>query len=410
MFKIPNSKRKHIVFIGRRNVGKSSLVNAFIGQDLCIVSDTAGTTTDPVKKAMELLPHGPVVLIDTAGLDDIGELGQKRINKTIKAISTAHFAVLVLEATERMSREEKEIIKYLNKISVPFLIAVNKIENGVNSGLLDEIKILQATHFEISCKENVGIDALKKKITRLLPSEKEPPLIRNLINRGDVVVLVVPIDSGAPKGRIILPQVQTLREALDTDAVVIVAKDTELKAVLDNLKTPPDLVVTDSQVIKKVAAEVPLEVKLTTFSILMARHKGDLPAFVGAIKKIETLQDGDRILIAEACTHHAQADDIGRVKIPRWLHLHTKKNLIIDIRSGEDFPERLSDYKLIIHCGGCMITRQMMQVRIKEAKLLEVPMINYGVLISYMHGAVPRVLKPFEEAMAEWERVREVVG
>ena len=410
MDKVPQSKRKHIVFIGRRNVGKSSLVNAFIGQDLCIVSDVAGTTTDPVKKAMELLPHGPVVLIDTAGIDDVGELGQKRINKTIKAISTADFAVLVLEATVRMSREEKDIIKYLNKISVPFLIAVNKIENGVNAGLLDEIKILQATHFEISCKENVGIDTLKKKITRMLPSENEPPLISDLVSRGDVVILVVPIDSGAPKGRLILPQVQTLREALDTDAIVIVAKDTELKAVIDNLKSPPDLVVTDSQAIMKVVAEVPDEVKLTTFSILMARHKGDLTAFVGALKKVETLQDGDRILIAEACTHHAQADDIGRVKIPRWLSAHLKKNLLFDLRSGEDFPEKLSEYKLIIHCGACMITRQMMQVRIKEAKLLDVPMINYGVLISYMHGAIPRVLEPFEEAMAEWEKVKEAVG
>ncbi len=405
MNSVPNSERKHIVFVGRRNAGKSSLVNSFLGQDLCIVSETPGTTTDPVKKAMELLPFGPIVLVDTAGIDDVGDLGEKRINKTIKALSTADFAVIVLDARERLSPEEWELFSYVSKISVPYLVAVNKIEYGVNPLLLSEIKLLGALHFEISCSENVGIDNLKNKIVRLLPKDPGPPLIGDLVSQGDVVVLVVPIDLGAPKGRLILPQVQTIREALDEDTIVIVAKDKELRSALYSLKNPPDLVVTDSQAIMRVAADVPENVKLTTFSILMARYKGDLQEFVNALKAVDSLEDGDKVLIAEACTHHAQEDDIGRVKIPRWLRNHTKKNIVLDVKSGGDFPEDLSTYKLIVHCGGCMLTRSVMQSRIKQARLVDVPIVNYGVLISYMHGAIPRAILPFGEAMAQWEKV-----
>lgn len=404
MNSVPKSERKHIVFIGKRNVGKSTLVNAFIGQDLCIVSDVAGTTTDPVKKSMELLPYGPIVLVDTAGIDDVGELGKKRINKTIKAITTADFAIVVLDARERLSPEEFELFKYLQKISIPYIIAVNKIEYGVNPLLLSEIKWLDAIHFEISCAENVGIDVLKTKVIRALPGDSAPPLIGDLVSQGDVVVLVVPIDLGAPKGRLILPQVQTIRESLDEDTIVVVAKDKELRSVLYALKNPPDLVVTDSQAIMRVAADVPESVKLTTFSILMARHKGDLPTFVRGLKAVDALQDGDNVLIAEACSHHAQQDDIGRVKIPRWLRLHTKKDINFDINSGGDFPEDLSKYKLIIHCGGCMLTRQSMQARIKQATLMEIPIVNYGVLISHMHGAIPRALEPFDEVNNLWKR------
>ncbi len=402
MNSVPNSERRHIVFVGRRNVGKSSLVNAFIGQDLCIVSEVAGTTTDPVKKAMELLPFGPIILIDTAGIDDVGELGEKRINKTIKAIASADFAVVVVEAAVQLSPKEWELFNYLNKISIPYVIAVNKIEFGVNQLLLSEIKYLNATHFEISCAENVGIDALKRRVVRMLPNEIGPPLIGDLVSQGDVVVLVVPIDLGAPKGRLILPQVQTIREALDEDTIVIVCKDKELRSVLYNLKSSPDLVITDSQAIMRVAADVPDNVKLTTFSILMARYKGDLQTFVKGLHTVEKLQDGDKILIAEACSHHAQEDDIGRVKIPRWLRLHTKKDLQFDVSSGLEFPNNLIDYKLIVHCGGCMLTRRAMQMRIKEAQILDIPIVNYGVLISYMHGAIPRVLIPFEEAAGQW--------
>ncbi len=396
------SERKHVAIIGRRNVGKSSLVNAFLGQELCIVSDVAGTTTDPVHKSMELLPYGPIVLVDTAGIDDEGELGEKRVSKTIKVIASADFAIVVLDAQERISPKEWELFNYLAKINLPFIIAVNKIEFGVNPVLLTEMKFLKATHFEVSCAENVGIDALKSKVIRMLPQESGPPLIGDLVNQGDVVVLVVPIDLGAPKSRLILPQVQTIREALDEDTIVVVVKDKELRSVLYALKNPPDLVVTDSQAIMRVAADVPDNVKLTTFSILMARHKGDLPFFVKGLKAVESLQDGDKVLIAEACTHHEQADDIGRVKIPRWLRLHTKKNLEFVVTSGGDFPDNLSEFKLIVHCGGCMLTRKAMQSRVKQAALIEVPVVNYGVLISYMHGAIPRVLLPFEDAAAEW--------
>ncbi len=404
MNSVPNSERRHIVFVGKRNVGKSSLVNAFIGQDLCIVSEVAGTTTDPVKKAMELLPYGPIVLVDTAGIDDVGELGEKRISKTIKAITSSDFAIVVLEASEQLSPKEWELFSYLNKISIPYVIAVNKIEFGINQLLLSEIKWLNATHFEVSCAENVGIDALKRKVVRLLPNEIGPPLISDLVSQGDVVVLVVPIDLGAPKGRLILPQVQTIREALDEDTIVVVAKDKELRSVLYNLKNPPDLVITDSQAIMRVAADVPENVKLTTFSILMARHKGDLQTFVKGLRVIDELNDNDKILIAEACTHHPQEDDIGRVKIPRWLRSYTKKDLQFDVTSGLDFPNNLSDYKLIIHCGGCMLTRRAMKMRIKESQIFDIPIVNYGILISYMHGAVPRALLPFEEAIEEWEK------
>ena len=401
MQSVPKSERKHIVITGRRNVGKSSLVNAFLGQDLCIVSEVAGTTTDPVKKSMELLPYGPIVIVDTAGIDDIGELGAKRISKTTKAISSADFVIVVLDARERIAPKEWELFSFLTKAAIPFILAVNKIEFGVNPFLLSEIKLLNATHFEISCAENVGIDVLKSKVIRMLPAESGIPLIGDLVNQGDVVVMVVPIDLGAPKGRLILPQVQTIREALDEDTIVVVTKDKELRSTLYALKNPPDLVVTDSQAIMRVAADVPDNVKLTTFSILMARYKGDLPLFVKGLKAVDSLENGDKVLIAEACTHHDQADDIGRVKIPRWLRLHTKKNLIFTINSGGDFPDDISDYKLIIHCGGCMLSRQAMQARIKQTLLMEIPIVNYGVLISYMHGAIPRALLPFEE-VADW--------
>ncbi|MBI5662493.1 MAG: [FeFe] hydrogenase H-cluster maturation GTPase HydF [Ignavibacterium album] len=406
MEKVAQANRPHIAIVGRRNVGKSSLVNALLGQDLSIVSDVPGTTTDPVKKAFELLPYGPVVLVDTAGIDDEGELGQKRISKTIKILSQSDFALVVLDARERLQSKELELLAYLDKISVNYIVAINKIEFGVNPQLLDELKELRITHFEVSCKEKVGIDELKRKMIRMLPAEIEPPLISDIVSQGDVVVMVVPIDLGAPKGRLILPQVQTIREALDEDTIVIVCKDKELRSTLDNLKNYPDLVITDSQAIMRVAADVPEKVKLTTFSILMARHKGDLPTFVKGLKRVEELENGDKVLIAEACTHHAQADDIGTVKIPRWLRNHTKKDLQIDVAHGADYPENLSDYKLIIHCGGCMLTRRAMLTRMNEAKLLDVPIVNYGVLISYMHGAIPRALRPFEEAITEWERLK----
>jgi [FeFe] hydrogenase H-cluster maturation GTPase HydF len=403
--KVASAERIHIAIVGKRNVGKSSLINCLTNQELSIVSETPGTTTDPVSKAVELLPYGPVVIIDTAGIDDEGELGEKRISSTIKSISKADFAIIVLDARNELDKSETELITYLQKIEVPFFAVINKIEFGINSDLLTELEALEITYFEISCKENAGIDIFKKKLIHILPDCNEPPLISDLVGQGDVVVMVVPIDLGAPKGRLIKPQVQSIREALDEDTICVIVKDKELRSALSSLRSPPDLVITDSQVIMRVNADVPENIRLTTFSILMARHKGNLTEFVKGIRRVEELENGDKVLISEACTHHAQEDDIGTVKIPRWLRNHTKKNLQINMVHGYDFPDNLSEYKLIIHCGGCMLTRKAMQVRLKQARLLDIPIVNYGVLISYMHGAVPRVLLPFDEALVEWEKV-----
>ena len=405
MNKTAQSERLHIAFIGKRNAGKSSLMNKFIGQDLAIVSEIPGTTTDPVKKAMELLPFGPVVLIDTAGIDDIGELGQKRISKTIQIISEADFALIILDSQVRLSEKERSLIEHLKTLELPFLCVINKSDLGINYELIEELDSLGLKHHSVSCITGESIYDLKEKVIKMLPDGEDPPLVGDLIKQHDIIVLVVPIDLGAPKGRLIMPQVQTIRESLDEDANVVVAKDKELRAALSKLSEPPKLIVTDSQAIMRVAADVPDDISLTTFSILMARYKGDLPQYVRGLKRIEELKNGDKVLIAEACSHHAQEDDIGKVKIPRWLRLYTKKNLEIDIRNGHDFPDNLSDYKLIVHCGGCMLTRKAMQVRIKQAKLMGVPIVNYGVAISYMHGAIPRALLPFSEAVTAWEEI-----
>lgn len=406
MSKVALSERIHIAFVGRRNVGKSSLMNKFIGQDLVIVSDTPGTTTDPVRKSMELLPFGPVVLIDTAGIDDVGELGEKRISKTIKVLTECDFAIVVLDSQERLSEKEKNLFEEIKSLEIPFIAVINKSELGINYELVEELNSLKIPFHSVSCLKDDGIFSLKEKVSKILPQEEEIPLVSDLIKQHDVIVLVVPIDLGAPKGRLILPQVQTIRESLDVDSIVVVAKDKELRSVLSKLKDNPKLVVTDSQAIMRVNADVPEEIPLTTFSILMARYKGDLKEYVKGLVRIEELQNGDKVLIAEACTHHAQEDDIGKIKIPRWLRLHTKKDLEIHNVNGFDYPENLRDYKLIVHCGGCMITRKMMQQRIKQAKFSGVPIVNYGVAISYMHGAVPRALQPFPEAIEEWNKLK----
>ena len=405
MNRVAKAERVHIAIVGKRNVGKSSLINGLTNQELSIVSDIAGTTTDPVSKAVELLPYGPVVIVDTAGIDDEGELGRKRISKTIKSLSSADFAIIVIDASEQLDDCEADLITHIQRIGIPLIAVVNKIELGTNPLLLDELRALEVNHFEVSCKENVGIDSLKRNLIQLLPTDVEFSLIGDLLGKGDVVVMVVPIDLGAPKGRIIKPQVQAIREALDENTICMVVKEKELSHALNSLKNPPDLVITDSQAIMHVAKDVPESVKLTTFSILMARQKGDLTELVNGLKKVNDLENGDKILIAEACTHHAQADDIGTVKIPRWLKLHTNKELIIDIKHGLDFPENLSEYKLIVHCGACMLTRRTMNVRIKQAKLMNVPIVNYGILISYMHGAIPRVLEPFQSAYTRWQNL-----
>lgn len=397
MTKVSNAERKHIVFIGKRNVGKSSLINSFSGQEMSIVSKVAGTTTDPVRKAMELLPFGPVVLIDTAGIDDTGELGEKRISKTIKAVSSADFVLFVIDANNKLEEIDREYIQHLINSKIHFAFVLTKIDLGINYKLVDEISFFQKPILKTSSIEKNGIHELKEAVSKLIPEEEEIPLLADLVGKGEIVVLVVPIDPGAPRGRIIKPQVQSLREALDGNSISVVVQTTELKEALAKLSQKPKLVVTDSQAIFEVAKDVPEDIPLTTFSILMARNKGELNALMSGIKKIDNLKNGDSVLISEACTHHAQKDDIGRVKIPRWLKEHTKKTLNIDIAAGRDYPEDLAKYKLVIHCGACMITRTDMQSRIKQAEITGVPIVNYGLIISYMHGVIPRVLEPFSK-------------
>ncbi len=405
MKKASDSSRLHIAIVGRRNVGKSLLVNTLLGQDVSVVSEIAGTTIKSIMNKFELSPYGPVVIVDTAGIDDEGELGRKRLTETVKVLSSSDFALVVIDAREILQSKELELFAYLDKLQINYIVAVNKIEFGVNPELLDELRELRITYFEISCKEKAGIEDLKRKMIRLLPAYYNLPLVSDIVSQGDVIVMVVPVEHGAQKRSLILPQVQTIREALDKDTIVIVCKDKEFRSTLDNLKNYPDLVITDSRAFIQMAADVPEKVKLTTFSILMARHKGNLPVFVNGLRRIEELQNHDKVLIAEACSHHAPEDDLGPVKIPRWLRNHTAKDLHIEIIHGNDFPENLSDYKLIVHCGGCMLTPRTMRRRINEAKLMDVPIVNYGVLTSYMHGAVPRALFPFGEAFSTWEKI-----
>lgn len=395
---VSNAERKHIVFIGKRNVGKSALINSFAGQEMSIVSEVAGTTTDPVKKAMELLPFGPVVLVDTAGIDDIGDLGKQRINKTIKSISAADFVLYVIDSQNTIEAIDIEYINRLLNNKIPFAFVITKTDLPINSQLQTDLTDFGKPIFETSSIKKDGIHNLKEGVIKLIPDENEIPLVSDLVGKGEIIVLVVPIDPGAPRGRIIKPQVQALRESLDVNAISVVVQATELKDALSKLNQKPKLVVTDSQAILSVAQDVPEDIPLTTFSILMARSKGELSKLIGGIDKIDNLNDGDFVLISEACTHHAQKDDIGRVKIPRWLKNHTKKNLNIEVVAGKDYPDNLSKYKLIIHCGACMITRTEMQSRIKHAELMEIPIVNYGLIISYMHGAIPRVLKPLLDA------------
>ncbi|MBR6551445.1 MAG: [Clostridia bacterium] len=384
-----SAERIHIAFFGLRNAGKSSVVNAVTNQKLSVVSDVKGTTTDPVKKAMELLPIGPVVIIDTAGIDDEGDLGELRIKKTLNVLNKTDIAVLVIDATKGKQDEDLKLIKDFEKRNIPYIIAFNKCD------LLNEKLELKNNEIYVSAKESVNINELKELIGKLSNIEaEEKTLLGDVINTGDTVVLVTPIDSSAPKGRLILPQQQTIRELLDIGATVVVTKDTELQETLLNLKNPPKLVITDSQAFKKVSAIVPENIPLTSFSILFARYKGELWGAVSGADKLDNLHDGDLVLISEGCTHHRQCGDIGTEKLPNWIKNYTKKDINFQFTSGGDFPEDLTKYKLIIHCGACMLTEREMKSRIALANENQVPISNYGIIIAKINGILERATKP----------------
>ncbi len=396
----PGGSRLHISIFGRRNAGKSSIINALTGQQAAIVSAVAGTTTDPVVKSMEILPIGPVVITDTAGIDDVGELGALRIEKTLRVIDRTDLAVLVLDAAQPPDHFEDELLARLRERGRPVVLAINKVDLDTDisaAALWAAGHVLPLT--PVSALTRQGIDELKRKIIAAAPSDfLQTGVLDGLVGPGDLAVLVVPIDKAAPAGRLILPQVMTIRDALDHDAYTLVVKERELKFALENLKRPPKLVVTDSQAVLKAAADTPEEIPFTTFSILIARMKGDLEQLVRGVRAVEGLQPGDRVLIAEACTHHRQADDIGKVQIPRWLRQQVGGDIDFHFSSGPDFPADLDSYKLIIHCGGCMINRQEMLSRGLYAEAACVPMVNYGVFLSYTHGVLERALRPFPAA------------
>lgn len=386
----PSADRIHIGIFGRRNAGKSSIINAITGQNLAIVSDIKGTTTDPVLKAMELLPLGPVVLIDTPGLDDEGELGELRIKKAYQILNKTDIALLIVDSSVGMTMEDEKILSRIQEKRIPYLIVKNKCD------LLSEAIPSEEHTIFVSAANGKHISELKERIAALVPSdETEIPIVRDLLQPGDFVVLVVPIDASAPKGRLILPQQQTIRDILEAGAVSIVVKDTELKETLENLGKSPALVITDSQAFKEVAKIVPREIPLTSFSILFARHKGDLSIVAEGAHAIEQLKNGDTVLISEGCTHHRQCEDIGTVKIPRLLKNYTQADLNLEFTSGTEFPEDLSKYKLIIHCGGCTLNEREMKYRLHCAKDQNVPITNYGTAIAHMNGILKRSLEPF---------------
>lgn len=412
----PSANRVHIGFFGRRNAGKSSVVNAVTGQELAVVSDTKGTTTDPVYKSMELLPIGPVMIIDTPGFDDEGALGELRVRKTKQVLNKTDIAVLVVDATEGKKQCDEELIRIFKEKEIPYIIVNNKADllfdeisekvcqNNVSEQRKAEQNALLSSGQEqyVSALTGAGIYELKECIGKLTPNEDMTlKIVGDLLHPGDFVVLVVPIDSAAPKGRLILPQQQTIRDVLEANAAAIVVKESELKQTLEQLGRSPAMVITDSQVFEQVSEEVSKEIPLTSFSILMARYKGYLETAVNGVAAIDHLKDGDKILISEGCTHHRQCDDIGTVKIPRWLKQHTGKELIIETSSGTEFPEDLTSYALVIHCGGCMLNEREVKYRMKCAEDQKVPFTNYGIAIAQMKGILKRSIELFPNLNAE---------
>ncbi|WP_272701424.1 [FeFe] hydrogenase H-cluster maturation GTPase HydF [Desulfovibrio sp. Fe33] len=393
----PKGDRMVIALVGRRNAGKSSLINAIIGQEISIVADHPGTTTDPVAKHYELLPLGPVTFYDTAGLDDVGELGAQRVQAARRVLYRTDLALLVV-GEEGIGVPERTVLETLRSMDIPVIVVFNKADVATPSEAdVDFCRSAYLPCLSVCATNGRGVQYLKTMLVKSAPREycEEPLLVRDLVSEGDTVLCVVPLDLSAPKGRLILPQVQVLRDILDSDAVGVVVKDEELAGALDMLKKAPALVVTDSQVVRKVAAEVPEDVPLTTFSTLFARRKGDLRKLVQGADAVDSLRDGDKVLLCEACSHHTEADDIGRVKIPRWISRYTGKRLEFTMYSGHDFPEDLEEYSLAIHCGGCMINRREMLHRMRECALRQVPVTNYGVVISKVQGVLDRVVGVF---------------
>lgn len=389
----PASDRVHIGFFGRRNAGKSSIVNAVTGQELAIVSPVKGTTTDPVYKTMELLPMGPVMIIDTPGIDDEGTLGSQRVKKTQQVLNKTDVAVLVVDGTSGMTEVDRELVELFKEKKLSYKVVFNKAD-------LCDVKSLEQDehHIWVSAETGEGIHELKEEIARLsVQDEPERRIISDMITGGDFLVLVVPVDKAAPKGRLILPQQQTIRDILDGDGTAIVVKEYELKNTLKNLGCKPRMVITDSQAFAEVSRDTPPDIPLTSFSILFARYKGNLEPAVRGVRALERLKEGDSILIAEGCTHHRQCDDIGTVKLPRWIEEYTGKHFNYQWTSGTEFPEDLTGYQLVVHCGGCMLNEREMQYRQRHAGDQNVPMTNYGILIAYTQGILKRSLEPFPE-------------
>lgn len=389
----PKSQRLHIAIFGRRNAGKSSLINALTGQNLAIVSDVPGTTTDPVSKAMEILPLGPVVVIDTAGIDDVGELGELRKKRSYEVLDKADLVLLVIDPEKGYGDFEEDVVKKADEMNTPVVYVINKIDRypEAKNSNFPEPKIF------VSALTGEGMDELKQAIINYAPKDwMLPTVVGDLINPGDVVVCVIPVDKAAPKGRLILPQQIVIRDIIDSEAMAMVVKERELIHAFRYLNRKPSLVVTDASVYNKVAADTPPDIRLTSFSILFARYKGDLQTLVEGVLAVKKLKPGDKVLISEACTHHPVADDIGRVKIPRWLRAQVGGELEIDIKAGGGpLPEPLNEYKLIVHCGACMLNRKEMLSRIMQARKAGVPIVNYGVIMAHIHGLLHRVLSPF---------------
>ena len=383
----PKANRIHIGIFGRRNAGKSSIINAITGQELAIVSDVKGTTTDPVSKSMELLPLGPVTIIDTPGLDDEGMLGKKRIEKAYQVLNKTDIALLIVDSSLGLSSEDEEILSLIKDKNIPYLVVMNKSD-------LIETKIEDENYIYVSTVTKENINELKELIGKIAPKESEKVIVSDLINPSDKVILVIPIDKAAPKGRLILPQQQTIRDILDKGAVAIMCKEDELKDTISLMKEKPKLVITDSQAFKRVSLDTPKDIPLTSFSILFARYKGEIDILLKGVRKVKELKDGDIILISEGCTHHRQCGDIGSEKIPKLLKKFTNKDLKFEFSSGTEFPKNLDKYALVVHCGGCMLNEKEMKHRISYTNNQGLEIVNYGILLAYLNGILQRAVEP----------------